>query len=230
MRPARPGLLVSVRSPEEAEAALAGGAALIDVKEPRHGPLGRADDDVIFDVVTTVAGRCPVSAALGELVDDPGNIPDYGLSYVKWGLSGCGPNWRDLLPARTQPAPRLVLTAYADWQCAGSPPPQEVLDVALSRPGTAFLIDTCCKDAQARLGRRPTLLDWLSVSEIEELCRQARLGDVPIALAGSLGRDEIAALKDAAPSWFAVRGAACRRRDRESIVDAQQVSILVAAL
>ena len=35
--------LVSVRSPEEALAALEGGADLIDVKEPSRGPLGAAD-------------------------------------------------------------------------------------------------------------------------------------------------------------------------------------------
>ncbi len=37
-----PSLLVSVRSGAEASTALAGGAAIIDVKEPLHGPLGRA--------------------------------------------------------------------------------------------------------------------------------------------------------------------------------------------
>ena len=34
------GLLVSVRSAEEAEIALAGGANLIDIKEPSRGALG----------------------------------------------------------------------------------------------------------------------------------------------------------------------------------------------
>ncbi len=37
-------LLVSVRSPDEVEAALGGGAGLIDVKEPARGALGRADE------------------------------------------------------------------------------------------------------------------------------------------------------------------------------------------
>ena len=59
-------LLVSVRSAAEAEAALAGGAALIDVKEPDRGALGRADDAVIADVVRAVAGRAPVSAAASQ--------------------------------------------------------------------------------------------------------------------------------------------------------------------
>ena len=40
-------LLVSVRSAEEAASALEGGAALIDIKEPVRGSLGRADANVI---------------------------------------------------------------------------------------------------------------------------------------------------------------------------------------
>jgi uncharacterized protein (UPF0264 family) len=40
------GLLVSVRNVEEAEAALAGGADLIDIKEPLHGSLGAASAEV----------------------------------------------------------------------------------------------------------------------------------------------------------------------------------------
>src|SRR5215212_6095908 len=55
-----PGLLVSVRNVEEAHRALEGGAALIDVKEPSRGALGRADDNVIAAVVAAVAGRRPV--------------------------------------------------------------------------------------------------------------------------------------------------------------------------
>src|SRR5690554_1200212 len=50
-----PRLLVSVRSPEEAEAALVGGADLIDVKEPAAGSLGRAADAVIEAVIGCVA-------------------------------------------------------------------------------------------------------------------------------------------------------------------------------
>ncbi len=91
-------LLVSVRSAAEAEAALAGGAHVIDVKEPSRGSLGRADDATIDEVVRVVAGRRPVSAALGELHDFgewPECLPQ--LQFVKWGLSkfrlGEFPSW-----------------------------------------------------------------------------------------------------------------------------------------
>src|SRR5262245_24051196 len=88
-------LLVSVRSASEAETALAGGAALIDVKEPARGPLGRATEAVLADVLRSVGDRRPVSAALGELLGAWGSadeLPDavHDLAFVKWGLAGYG--------------------------------------------------------------------------------------------------------------------------------------------
>src|SRR5947209_83593 len=117
-------LLVSVRSAAEASAARRGGAALIDVKEPRHGALGRAAAAVVADVVATVAGRLPVSAALGELPEG-GPLPDAlaGLAFVKWGLAGAAalPDWQTQLGRRAEqvqavaPGCTVVAVAYADW-------------------------------------------------------------------------------------------------------------------
>ena len=52
-------LLVSVRSPVEAQAAVAGGAGIIDVKEPSRGSLGRAD-------ASRLASRASGRAALNS--------------------------------------------------------------------------------------------------------------------------------------------------------------------
>src|SRR5438067_683406 len=95
-------LLVSVRSQAEALAALAGGAGLIDIKEPAHGALGRADTEVIQEIAAAVAGMRPVSAALGEWVEDTGTMPCADLTYIKWGLAGCRrrPDWRAELARR----------------------------------------------------------------------------------------------------------------------------------
>src|SRR3954454_23697054 len=91
-----PGLLVSVRSAAEALAALAGGADVIDVKEPNRGSLGAADDDTIAAVVEAVAGRAFVSAAFGELVElsassngDRRRALVAGVSLFKVGLAQC---------------------------------------------------------------------------------------------------------------------------------------------
>src|SRR3712207_4897772 len=76
--PRRCQLLVSVRSAEEAEAALAGGADLIDVKEPRGGSLGRAEDWVLAGVLRRVSGRRPVSAAMGGLRGQESGVRSQG--------------------------------------------------------------------------------------------------------------------------------------------------------
>src|SRR5438309_11634532 len=119
-------LLVSVRSVREARAALVGGASVIDVKEPFRGSLGRAQDATIAAIVRSLAGLRPVSAAMGELLERLPCFPEPGLSYVKWGLAGCGrrAQWRAELVeaiARLHEANvrcQAVAVAYADWQRA----------------------------------------------------------------------------------------------------------------
>ena len=226
-------LLVSVRSADEALTALAGGAALIDVKEPARGSLGRADTLVMMEIAKAINRRRPVSAALGEWADGSRTIPDVDLKYVKWGLAGCrrAPAWRrdlaNLLKLQRRPQP--VLVAYADWQCAQAPPLEEVFALAMDHPGSVMLLDTHCKDANTK-NKRPTLLDWLPASDVVDLCCRARAAQVKIALAGSLGFDEIRTLKSASPNWFAVRGAVCSAGERRAEVQVEKVSQLVELL
>jgi len=217
-------LLVSVRSAREAEAALRGGAGLIDVKEPAHGSLGRASDEVIADVVRVVAGRRPISAALGEL-SDAMNVSGRGTppaQYVKWGLSGCSNSWQRMLHeaiervAERQPSCRAVAVAYADWRRADAPKPEEVCSFAVEYTAGAFLIDTWQKDGS-------TLLDWLSLQEIEHLQERCRTVGLPVAVAGSLGPAEIRTVLPLHPDWIAVRGAVCQERQRSAAVDEEKV-------
>jgi uncharacterized protein (UPF0264 family) len=224
-------LLVSVRSVAEALAALEGGADLIDVKEPDNGALGRATDAVISDVLAAVGGRSRVSAALGELIEDhDGSVPAM-LTFAKWGLAGYGtsPGWRQRLEARRGHGPEIVAVAYADWQCARAPSIDDVFAFAAARPGSVLLLDTHCKEAARNGGARPTLLDWIRPAQIQDLCERCRAVGVRIALAGSLGMAEIAALAPACPDWFAVRGAACEG-GRDGDVSVMKVRALVSIL
>jgi uncharacterized protein (UPF0264 family) len=231
----KPRLLVSVRNANEADAALAGGADLIDVKEPKRGSLGPADEEVLTEVIAKVAARRPVSAALGELLDSfwkrPSIMP--GLAYAKWGLAGFQRHaplvWRWELTHAVQQLVEFnsecqaVAVAYADWERAQAPPPNEVLTLAVQLRMGAFLIDTWEKDAS-------TLLDWLSFAEVESLHKRCRDGGVPIALAGSLGVTEIETLLPLRPDWFAVRGAVCQGRRRQAAIDEGKVRQLAALL
>lgn len=219
------GLLVSVRDAEESQAALDGGADLIDVKDPAEGALGKAADSTILEVLRTVGGRRPVSAAFGELLErHPCSLP--ALAFAKWGLAGCAVrlDWRQrLLALATGTETRVVTVAYADWRCAQAPCLDEVVAFACENPEGILLIDTHCKEAAGPAGTtRPTLLDWLSKEEIEAILRACRRVGVRVALAGSLGDQEIRLLAPLRPDWFAVRGAACDR-GRHGTVTAERV-------
>jgi hypothetical protein len=213
------GLLVSVRSVREAETALAAGADWIDVKEPAHGPLGRASDATILEVQACVAGRTPVSAALGEWRDGV-VLPGEFNGFVKIGLAGCAHEGRWRSPtAGINPAARLVLAAYADWKQAEAPRLTEVLDAAIAQHLPALLIDTFQKHGRS-------LLDWCSLAELQELGSVCRANGMLFALAGSLREAEIERVLPLQPDLIAVRGAACRDADRADEIDAAAVSRL----
>jgi uncharacterized protein (UPF0264 family) len=218
-------LLVSVRSALEAEAALRGGAALIDVKEPAHGSLGRASDAAIAEVARVAAKRCPVSAALGELKDAEELPIESSLAYVKWGLAGAQEDWRHRLRQGMQRLTtcRAVAVGYADARRAHAPTPDEVCSFAIENAAGAFLLDTWRKDGS-------TLLDWLPQEEIARLRQRCRAAAVPMALAGSLGIREIETLLPLRPEWFAVRGAVCQGRQRGAAMDEGKVRQLAALL
>lgn len=220
MRLKVPRLLVSVRSVEEANAALDGGADIIDVKEPSRGSLGMANPKTIQDVIRVVSGRVPISVALGE-INSTFPIPDLGdVAWAKQGLQGFSRAARDsktlaswlTLGTRIQPV-RLIGVVYADHARAHSPPFDYVLDwyrrfhiEGVIPPG--ILIDTAIKDGRG-------LLHWKSISLLRRYQQRCHRAGLFLALAGSLSPHDIQRLlKDVQPDIIAVRGAACEARKR----------------
>jgi (5-formylfuran-3-yl)methyl phosphate synthase len=224
------GLLVSVRDAEEAELALAGGADLIDVKEPLRGALGPADPKVWRQIQQVVAGRRPTSAALGELLDD--EVQQLarraaGFSFAKIGLAGChdADGWIDrwfratsALPGDVHPVP----VAYADWPTARAPSPSVALALAALSPARLLLVDTFDKT-------HGTLLAHLPFDSLSELCEAAQAQGVRLVLAGSLDAAAIAELLPLGPAWFGVRGAACRA-SRAGTIDSALVKTLAGRI
>lgn len=212
-------LLVSVRDVDEAQAALDGGADIVDIKEPDSGSLGKADDAVIADILKRVADRAPVSAALGELIENPGLSSVFSsLRWLKVGLSHQRDrDWQSSLTAVfASHRQQAVAVAYADAQRAQAPQVEDVLAWAVEQRTAVFLIDTFIKDGS-------TLLDHVSETALLQWIKTAQSHDIPIALAGSLRGEvfnRVIALK---PDIIAVRGAACVGNDRRTHVDTQKI-------
>lgn len=219
-----PKLLVSVRSVEEALAALEGGASIIDIKEPARGPLGRADTTVWRSIQERLPGDVRLSVALGELPEwKDQHDPEPGcfarIAYRKIGLAGVGPAWRAEwadLRHRWGAGPTWVAVVYSDWRQAGAPNPSAVLEEALATAEcTGVLIDTWEKSRPSTVD--PGWLPWL---------KRARDGGLTVALAGGLDESRIARLAPLGPDWIAVRGAACREGDRGGTIDLDRVARL----
>jgi uncharacterized protein (UPF0264 family) len=89
-------LLVSVTSAAEASAALAGGADVIDAKNPLAGALGAVSPDTLRDIHATVAGVRLVTAAIGDAADETeieraaATFAAAGAALVKVGFAGIG--------------------------------------------------------------------------------------------------------------------------------------------
>ncbi|MCE9533572.1 MAG: (5-formylfuran-3-yl)methyl phosphate synthase [Planctomycetes bacterium] len=219
-------LLVSVRSLEEARIAHQGGADLIDVKEPLRGSLGRPDDDFVAAIADEFMGVSSVSAAMGELREQPAWVtPPYRITYLKFGLSKCvGTNWRDeLLAIRALTPMAIVPAAYADFSRAESPSIAEVVEFVIANHFSAMLIDTYVKDGQ-------DLLTWMTEGEIQNLAAKLRADGIDLALAGSLKLDHLPVLRRIKPKWFAVRGAVCHESRRESAIELERVRELKRAI
>jgi uncharacterized protein (UPF0264 family) len=208
-------LLVSVRNVDEARLAIAGGADLIDLKEPHRGSLGPVAPNVMRDVVELVQGQLPVSAALGELTDwdlNSGKLLPPGLSFVKLGLAGCAlrANWPrqwEAALAKLPPWVATVAVVYADWRTAQAPRPSQVLEHSIRLGCRAVLVDTFAKGTSAKRG--PALVDCWGISKIEQFVVDVQRGGLWCVLAGSLRLAHLPQILAAKPDWVAIRGAVC---------------------
>ncbi len=232
-------LLVSVRSPQEATAALEGGADIVDVKEPARGPLGAAGPGMIAEVTELVRERSSatvVSAALGEVGEFVPTCPPLVLQksqpdLVKSGLSGLrggAVSWQQAWHAfrkqcYVRPGVQWVAVSYADHERSGSPSPVSVFEEGHRMDCPVLLIDTFQKDGT-------TLIDWLSAQKLNQLRQMTRAADMKLALAGQITATVLPQVLAVDPDIVAVRGAVCESGDRGAAVNSERVRELATAL
>jgi uncharacterized protein (UPF0264 family) len=206
-------LLVSVSGAADAAAALEGGADIIDAKDATQGALGAVVPATLDAIIATVAGRRPVSAALGEAPDSsvpirvaalrPGDV-----SFVKLGFAAGVSRHQGLAHAHLLAAAlagtgtAMVLAAYADAG-PGRPGRDAVLEIAAACGAAGVLLDTLDK----RRGR--PLFAMASPEDVAEWVVAAHRERLFTALAGSIGAGEIGLARDTGADIVGVRGAAC---------------------
>ncbi len=162
-------LMISVRDEIEAAAASAGGAEIIDVKNPAEGSLGAQPPEVIRAIANAVPAGIPVSASIGDVPNLPGTVALAGLgaamcgvSFVKVGLLGARTPQEaaSLLKALaralaiTDRTVGLVACAYADAALVGSLDPLHLPEAAAPFV-EGCLIDTAVKDGRSLFERLP---------------------------------------------------------------------------
>ncbi len=227
-------LLISLVREDEIEPAVAGGADIIDVKQPREGSLGAGLPHVIRRARELTPAHIPVSAAIGDMPNLPGTAAlaaagaaDCGVQYVKVGLMGTrtGAEAEVLLSEVCRavhdkaPTARVMATAYADARSVGSLPPSELPQVASKAGAYGCMIDTARK-------QDGTLLSIMPTAQIAQFIAAARELGLLCALAGSLHADDMQTICELQPDVVGFRGAACRGTRADGTVDSAAVAHL----
>ena len=210
-------LLVSVASADEAATAVAGGADIIDAKDPAAGPLGAVRLDVLSQIVSTAGAARLVTAALGDAADHAAieraafGAASAGAGFVKIGFAGVAGKAQaaSLLAAAGHGAASggdgrcgVVAVAYADADAVASLNPDELLDAAAAAGSAGVLLDTAHKNG-------PGLRGLIGDEAVSAWVARAHRHGLMVALAGRLQLDDLDFVREAGADIAGVRGAAC---------------------
>lgn len=224
-------LLVSVLSVREVEAAVDGGADIVDVKDPAEGSLGAPRVHTVRRVRAATPPGVPVSVAIGDMPDLPGlaglaaaGAASCGVEYVKVGLMGsvtpaaAGELLASVSSAvrETRPGTMVMAAGFADAARVGALPVEHLVAAALAGGADGCMIDTAVKDGSS-------LFDALAEAALARFVASCREAGLLCALAGSLRPEHLPELAALGPDIIGVRGAACAGERRSGSVDARAV-------
>jgi (5-formylfuran-3-yl)methyl phosphate synthase len=209
-------LLVSVRSGAEARIALAGGADIIDAKEPSRGSLGAVLPGVLHQICGAVPHDLPISVALGdvgtvdEVLEKVSTVSQsrHRATYLKLGFAGTSePDivhclLRAAIGSVAGRSIGIVAVAYADAASARCLPPEVLCGIAADAAVAGMLVDTYQKGESH-------LLTWLDPSRLGALLAQARAARLLTAVAGGLGVQHLPTIRQTGPDIVGFRGALC---------------------
>jgi uncharacterized protein (UPF0264 family) len=216
-------LLVSVVDKTEALESLKGGAHILDVKNPKEGSLGANFPRIIKQVKEVATKNVEVSATLGDLPNLPGTASlaalgaaVSGADYVKAGLFGVKTS-KEATTLMNEVCKavkdydsglKIIAAGYADYRTVGCISPMDLPEVADKVGADGVLVDLKVKNGESNL------FNFLTDEKLRELVEEAHDNDLIVALAGSLGKQDVPRVYDLAADIIGVRGAVCSNRDR----------------
>jgi (5-formylfuran-3-yl)methyl phosphate synthase len=214
------GFLASVRSAEEALLAVAGGADIVDVKEPSSGALGRVDGEILTGIVRTLGGSRTVSATIGDLPLDPDAVvaavaatAATGVDIVKIGLfPGDLAATLAALEPIARAGTRLVAVIFADR----GPDLARLVPHCAASGFAGVMLDTADK-------RAGPLTAHLPIAALAGFVGSARAFGLLSGLAGSLRLADIPALAALGADYLGFRSAlTAGGRDRDIDIAAME--------
>jgi uncharacterized protein (UPF0264 family) len=221
---------VSAANAADARAALAGGADIVDAKDPASGPLGAVGLDTLLAIVDAVAAHRPVTAALGDARDPDAlehqarAFTSAGAGVVKVGFAGIRPDRVPVLARRAVTGAAagggaVMLVAYADAADAEKHA-FTLLGVASEIGAAGVLLDTADK-------RGPSLTQLAAAQWLTRWVDDAHRAGLQAAAAGRLGSHDLPLIHRSGADVAGVRGAACDG-GREGRVSASRVRDLAS--
>lgn len=223
-------LMISVVSAGEAKEALAGGADILDVKNPVEGSLGAQFPRVIQQIRNCAPRPVKLSAAIGDMPYLPGTASlaalgaaACGADYVKVGLYGPKTQAEAvfLLQEVKQavsgfPDVAIIAAGYADAHRAGTLDPRILPRIALEAGVAGCLLDTAIKDGRG-------LFDFLAPEALQTIADEAHTAGLLFALAGGLHAQDLNIARELGVDVVGIRTAACQDDRRSGPLEADRV-------
>jgi uncharacterized protein (UPF0264 family) len=215
-------LLISPKNETEAVAAIAGGAEIIDVKNPKEGSLGANFPWVIKRIRQITPENIEVSCTLGEVPNLPGSMSlaalgaaTTGVDYVKAGLYGLKTPveavylMQNVVKAAKDfnPLVKVVVLGFADAGRIGTVDSLLIPEIAHKAQADVAMIDTAIKDGKS-------LFTFLTMPQLRRFVDTAHSYGLKAALAGSLKKEDLPVVYSLGADVAGVRGAACTLNDR----------------
>jgi len=209
---------------KEASEAIAGGADIIDVKNPQEGALGANFPWVIKRIREIAPRKIQVSCALGDVPNLPGSISlaalgaaSLGVDYIKVGLYGFKTPREAVFLLQNvnkaakecNPKIKVVATGYADAERISTLDPMLIPEIASLAQVDLAMIDTAVKDGK-------NIFNFLAVKQLEKFVDEAHKLGLEAALAGSLRKQDLPVVYGLGADVAGLRGAACTNNYRDN--------------